>query len=113
MALIKCPECGKEISDKAASCPNCGCPANVWMAAFRNNDTNSTYEKNDKKTQKTVNVSEETLDKLYDELSRQRIIIISELSKREGIEIKEASKIVKIYWEKRFPEKKLLLNFPS
>lgn len=24
MALIKCPECGKEISDKALSCPNCG-----------------------------------------------------------------------------------------
>lgn len=26
MALIKCPECGRQISDKAASCPNCGCP---------------------------------------------------------------------------------------
>lgn len=26
MALIKCPECGKEVSDKATSCPNCGCP---------------------------------------------------------------------------------------
>lgn len=26
MALIKCPECGKEISDKAACCPNCGFP---------------------------------------------------------------------------------------
>ena len=26
MALIKCPECGKEISDKAASCPHCGNP---------------------------------------------------------------------------------------
>lgn len=24
MALIKCPECGKEISDKAEICPNCG-----------------------------------------------------------------------------------------
>lgn len=24
MALINCPECGKEISDKANSCPNCG-----------------------------------------------------------------------------------------
>ncbi|MCI8306553.1 MAG: zinc ribbon domain-containing protein [Lachnospiraceae bacterium] len=24
MALIKCPECGKEISDTASSCPNCG-----------------------------------------------------------------------------------------
>ena len=26
MALIKCSECGKEISSKAAACPYCGCP---------------------------------------------------------------------------------------
>lgn len=26
MALIKCCECGKEISDKSELCPNCGCP---------------------------------------------------------------------------------------
>lgn len=26
MALINCPECGKEVSDKAGSCPSCGCP---------------------------------------------------------------------------------------
>lgn len=26
MALIKCPECGKEISSNAANCPNCGNP---------------------------------------------------------------------------------------
>ena len=26
MALINCPECKKEISDKATSCPYCGCP---------------------------------------------------------------------------------------
>lgn len=26
MALIKCPECSKEISDRAASCIHCGCP---------------------------------------------------------------------------------------
>ena len=26
MALIACPECGKKISDKAASCPECGLP---------------------------------------------------------------------------------------
>lgn len=24
MALIKCPECGKRVSDKAAACPHCG-----------------------------------------------------------------------------------------
>lgn len=26
MALIACPECGREISDKAAACPQCGNP---------------------------------------------------------------------------------------
>ncbi len=26
MSLINCPECNKEISDKAASCPHCGFP---------------------------------------------------------------------------------------
>lgn len=26
MALISCVECGKEFSDKAKACPNCGCP---------------------------------------------------------------------------------------
>lgn len=28
MSLIQCPECSKEISDKAISCPNCGMPIN-------------------------------------------------------------------------------------
>lgn len=26
MALIQCYECGKQVSDKAGACPNCGCP---------------------------------------------------------------------------------------
>lgn len=26
MSLISCPECGRDVSDKAASCPGCGCP---------------------------------------------------------------------------------------
>lgn len=26
MALINCPECGKEVSNRAVSCPNCGLP---------------------------------------------------------------------------------------
>ncbi|MBN8427531.1 MAG: zinc ribbon domain-containing protein [Xanthomonadales bacterium] len=28
MALIKCSECGKEISDRAGACPGCGAPVN-------------------------------------------------------------------------------------
>ena len=30
MALITCPECGKRVSDKAAKCPNCGCPKSMF-----------------------------------------------------------------------------------
>lgn len=26
MALIKCPECKREVSDRAMSCPSCACP---------------------------------------------------------------------------------------
>lgn len=32
MALIKCNECGKEISDKAEMCPNCGAKNKVKLA---------------------------------------------------------------------------------
>lgn len=31
MALIKCTECGKSFSDKAACCPECGCPTDVVL----------------------------------------------------------------------------------
>lgn len=34
MALIKCPECEKDISDKVKSCPNCGYPMEI-----ENNET--------------------------------------------------------------------------
>lgn len=33
MALITCSECGKEFSDKAPVCPNCGCPTSEVIAA--------------------------------------------------------------------------------
>lgn len=31
MAIIACPECGKEISNKATACPHCGCPINAFV----------------------------------------------------------------------------------
>lgn len=33
--LIKCSECGKEISDKAANCPNCGNPISQQQVAHQ------------------------------------------------------------------------------
>lgn len=33
MALIKCSECGREVSDKAGSCPGCGAPISTKATA--------------------------------------------------------------------------------
>ncbi len=31
MALVSCPDCGKEVSTHAEACPNCGCPKDVIL----------------------------------------------------------------------------------
>ena len=40
MALIKCPECGSSISDKAEKCPHCGLPATYFMQRQTQTDVN-------------------------------------------------------------------------
>lgn len=39
MALIKCKECGREISDAAANCPYCGAPVKPIKPAPSNTKT--------------------------------------------------------------------------
>ena len=34
MALMKCPECGKDVSSYAESCPSCGCPSRCFDLAL-------------------------------------------------------------------------------
>lgn len=34
MAFVKCPECGKKISDKAAQCIHCGCPIEIEIKYY-------------------------------------------------------------------------------
>lgn len=31
MALVKCPDCGKMVSERATVCPDCGCPAEFYI----------------------------------------------------------------------------------
>lgn len=47
MALIKCPDCGKEISDKAVVCINCGCPINKFEE--KKNTNHKTEKKSNRK----------------------------------------------------------------
>ncbi len=39
MALIKCPDCGKEISDQTKACPNCGRPISANQEKQKQNAT--------------------------------------------------------------------------
>lgn len=45
MALINCPECNREISDKAPSCPGCGAP--TTSASNTNTPTKASYNQSD------------------------------------------------------------------
>lgn len=55
MALILCPECGKEISDKASACPNCGCP--IQPAEIPNPVVQRTAEEKPKKKSKAAPIT--------------------------------------------------------
>ena len=80
MALIKCPECGKEISDKAASCPNCGCPGSEFKKPSVPEDTRS------------------ELDRIADEIFWNAPVDIvgcaKHLSKDTGIPVREARQMM-------------------
>lgn len=52
MALIKCPECGKEIPDQAENCPNCGYPIKNQSTNNVNNNQQNSNKLND--SQKTI-----------------------------------------------------------
>lgn len=43
MALINCPECGKEISDKAPACPHCGYPIIEQPVQPKESEDNEEY----------------------------------------------------------------------
>lgn len=54
MSLIKCPECGKEISDLAGKCPNCGFPIKSNNSPY--SDMSSNYYSNASMPNNNVNV---------------------------------------------------------
>lgn len=54
MAIIICPECGKEISDKASTCPNCGYPITANQEQVKNEKPKSNIEEKPKKDKKPM-----------------------------------------------------------
>ena len=50
MAMIKCSECGTEISDKAEKCPKCACP----ISNTQTQDKTQVIEQTSKKYKKQI-----------------------------------------------------------
>ncbi|MDD6906031.1 MAG: hypothetical protein PUJ69_02920 [Porphyromonas somerae] len=62
MALVSCPECGKEVSAHAEACPNCGCPKDVILESIK------------KRTEKLkpVETTKETKELTEEELAKRK-----------------------------------------
>lgn len=63
MALIECPECGKQISDKAPNCPNCGYPLDGYTP---NEDPKPDTASNNSFTQTAFNYAKESASNAVD-----------------------------------------------
>lgn len=86
MALIKCQECGKEISSKAQACPNCGCPV----------------EASSEKMMYTIKGKEYDVSFIAQMLSNNQYIQpIIKLRDMAGITNQEATKIVDYYLDNK------------
>lgn len=62
MALIKCEECGKEVSDKAKVCVHCGCP--IEIKAVQINVEEQIEHKEDNEVKITEYKDEKEVDRL-------------------------------------------------
>lgn len=76
MALIKCPECGKEISDKSEKCIGCGFPIKDFL-----------QNQEEEKTKKELETLEES------EVNKKKELV----SDKRNISIKHKEKLIEIY----------------
>lgn len=83
MALIKCPECGKDVSDKAVSCPNCGCPVSEMIILNEGHENVETAKQEEVTIQEPI--ASEAIEREQLELSVQK----NELEEAKAAEQKE------------------------
>ncbi len=102
MALIKCTECGREISDKAICCPGCGCPASEFS-----NITSSNAPREITDNKSALSISNELLNELYDSENGKKILIIKKLHELTGHDLNIIKEKVDQYFKECFPEKQL------
>ena len=72
MSLIKCPECTKEISDQAPTCPFCGFPISQNSKSFRENPQNFNSKQD-------VNISLQKIDNEFVIAKKNFIILFASM----------------------------------
>lgn len=81
MALVKCPDCGKMVSERALACPECGCPAeffipNTELVREEIQEETEDDKENDKEEQRFEQTNEPE-----DVIQKEKQIILSKFTK--------------------------------
>lgn len=92
MALIICTECGKEFSDKAVSCPNCGCPTAEILVG--SSDMAEDVE------------SRSIFDDIYERFPDDRVSAAKEFQKIKGCTFKQAKRGIDNFYDAKTGFKK-------
>lgn len=79
MALIKCPECGKDVSDKAEACPNCAYP----IAKLKESNVVEHNEATETETQQNKEVSTKINNESDNKMSLEEELRIREERRRK------------------------------
>ena len=114
MAMIKCQECGKDISDKAVSCPNCGCPISY---SVKENTNDNQFEEWDSDIINEnngffieIDGYREDMTKLWMECDG-KIDCISKLRKKYNLSLKDSKEYVDDFMRKtNIEDKKQVKN---
>lgn len=69
--LINCSECGKQVSDKAAQCPNCGNP--IAMAA---KEMNESLSRRDQFFEKIERLERERSERELSKSNKSRVVFV-------------------------------------
>lgn len=85
MSLILCTECGKEFSDKAPACPNCGCPTDEILR------------------QASTNENKHLLEEIYKLHPDSKAYAIKEYMNRTGTDMKSSKMIVDEFYLTKKP----------
>ena len=120
MALIKCYECSKEISDKAEQCPNCGAPKMVQKAKLKKEkNPQEKLVKSERKVDTNINFQNikiflsDTLKKFLKKIPKFTIVCFIILIILISIDYIDSLKTNRINFWRLVPEMSVLFYFGS